>query len=75
MQSVMMGFKCVQYIFDCLNVSVTAEPVYSRDQYAHSWTNPYKLYISDWYFKSYACFATVKNSIMLATVWLLTDDS
>ena len=31
---------------DCLPVSVRTEQVYSDDQFAHSYSNPYKLYIS-----------------------------
>ena len=70
----MMGYVCVQSIFDCLPVSVTAEPVYNSDQYAHSCSNPYKPYISDWCLILHACFVTVKI-IMVAIMWLLTDDS
>ena len=53
-QSAAIGYICVRCICDCLSVFVTAEPVYSSDQYSHSCSNPYKLYISDW------CFATVR---------------
>ena len=33
----------VQCILDCLPVSVSTEPVYSDDQFANSYLNPYKL--------------------------------
>ena len=36
----------VQCIMDCLPVSVSTEQVYSDDQFAHSYSNPYKQYIS-----------------------------
>ena len=32
---------------DCFPVSVRTEPVYSIDQFGHSYSNPYKLYISE----------------------------
>ena len=47
MQSAMMAYINVQCILDCLPVSVTTEPIYSDDQYAHSYSNPYKLTIDD----------------------------
>ena len=34
----------VQCILDCFPVSVSTEPLYSDDQFAHSYSNPYKLY-------------------------------
>ena len=34
------------YNAQCVTVSVSAEPVYSDDQFAHSYSNPYKLYIN-----------------------------
>ena len=37
----------VQCILDCFPVSVNTEPFYSHDQFAHSYSNPYKRYISD----------------------------
>ena len=33
---------------DCFPVSVRTEPVYSIDKFGHSYSNPYKLYISEW---------------------------
>ena len=52
MQSAMMPqwwlIYNVQWILDCFPVSVSTEPPYSHDQFAHSYSNPYKLYISDW---------------------------
>ena len=36
----------MQCILDCLPVSVSTEPVYSDDQCANSYSNPYKLYIN-----------------------------
>ena len=36
----------VQFILDCPPVFVSTEPVYSDDQFAHSYSNPYKLYIN-----------------------------
>ena len=32
--------------FDCLPVSISTEPLYSDDQFANSYSNPYKLYTS-----------------------------
>ena len=46
MQSAMMAYTNVQCILDCLPVSVSTEPVYSDDQFADSYSNPYKLYIN-----------------------------
>ena len=46
MQSAMMAFINVQCILDCILVSVSTEPVYSDDQFAHSYSNPYKLNIN-----------------------------
>ena len=46
MQSAMMAYINVQCILDCLPVSVSTEPVYSDDQFAHSYSNPYKLNIN-----------------------------
>ena len=46
MQSAMMAYMNVQCILDCLPVSVSTEPVYSDDQFANSYSNPYKLYIN-----------------------------
>ena len=43
MQSAMMAYMNVQCIMDCLPVSVSTEPVYSDDQFANSYSNPYKL--------------------------------
>ena len=43
MQSAMMAYINVQCILDCLPVSVSTEPVYSDDQFANSYSNPYKL--------------------------------
>ena len=37
----------VQCILDCLPVSVCTEPVHSDDQFTNSYSNPYKLFISD----------------------------
>ena len=37
----------VQCILDCLPVSVSTDPVYSDDQFAHSYSNLYKLYNND----------------------------
>ena len=48
MQSAMMALYNVQCILDCLPVSVSTEPVYSDDQFANSYWNPYKLYIDGW---------------------------
>ena len=42
-QSAMMAYINVQCILDCLPVSVSTEPVYSDDQFANSYSNPYKL--------------------------------
>ena len=39
-------YNSVQWILDCLPVSVNTEPVYSDDQFAHSYSNPWKLQIS-----------------------------
>ena len=47
MQSAMMAYIDVQCILDCFPVSVRTEPVYSDDQFANSYSNPYKLYIND----------------------------
>ena len=47
MQSAMIAYINVHYILDCLPVSVSTEPVYSDDQLANSYSNPYKLYIND----------------------------
>ena len=33
---------------DCFPVSVRTKPVYSIDQFGNSYSNPYKLYISEW---------------------------
>ena len=46
MQSALMAYTNVQCILDCLPVSVSTEPVYSDDQFADSFSNPYKLYIN-----------------------------
>ena len=46
MQSAMMAYINVQCIMDCLPVSVSTETVYSDDQFANSYSNPYKLYIN-----------------------------
>ena len=43
LQSAMMAYFNVQCILDCLPVSVSTEPVYSDDQFANSYSNPYKL--------------------------------
>ena len=43
----MMAYISVRCILDCLPVSVGTEPVYSDDQLTNSYSNPYKLYISD----------------------------
>ena len=43
MQSAMIAYMNVQCILDCLPVSVSTEPVYSDDQFANSYSNPYKL--------------------------------
>ena len=43
MHSAMMAYIDVQCILDCLPVSVSTEPVYSDDQFADSYSNPYKL--------------------------------
>ena len=45
MQAAMMAYINVQCISDCLPVSVSSEPAYSGDQFANSYSNPYKLYI------------------------------
>ena len=45
MQSAMMAYIDVQCILDCLPIPVSTEPVYSDDQFANSYSNPYKLYI------------------------------
>ena len=37
----------LQCILDCFPMSVSTEPLYSDDQFAHSYSNPYKLYISE----------------------------
>ena len=42
----MMAYIYVQYILDCLPVSVSTEPDYSDDQFTNSYSNPYKLFIS-----------------------------
>ena len=36
----------MQCILDCLPVSVSTELLYSDDQFASSYSNPYKLYIN-----------------------------
>ena len=46
MQAAMMAYINVQCILDCLPVSVSTEPAYSDDQFANSYSNPYKLYIN-----------------------------
>ena len=46
MPSAMMAYISVQCILDSLLVSVSTEPVYSDDQFAHSYSNSYKLNIN-----------------------------
>ena len=46
MQSAMMAYINVQCILDRPPVSVSTEPVYSDDQFANSYSYPYKLYIN-----------------------------
>ena len=46
MQSAMMAYIDEQCILDCLPVSVSTEQFYSDDQFAHSYSNPYKLNIN-----------------------------
>ena len=46
MQAAMMAYINVQCILDCLPVSVSTEPAYSDDQFANSYSNPYKLCIN-----------------------------
>ena len=42
----MMAYIDVQCILDCFPVSVSTELVYSDDQFANSYSNPFKLYIN-----------------------------
>ena len=46
----MMACIKVQCILDCIPFSVSAEPGYSDDQFANSYSNPYKLYINAHHF-------------------------
>ena len=54
MQSAMMAYINVQCILDCLPVSVSTEQVYSDDQFANSYSIPYKLYINGSSIKNYS---------------------
>ena len=48
----------VKCILDCLPVSVRTETVYSDDQFANRYSNPYKLYISAPGMLGASCFDT-----------------
>ena len=72
MQSAMMAYIDVQCILDCLPVSVSTEPVYSDDQFAHSYSNPYKLNInvSNIYLSlSYSLFSLKISNTYMYVMW------
>ena len=62
MQSAMMAYINVQCILDWLPVSVSTEPIYSNDQFANSYSNPYKLNING-YSQLTVCFCWIWEKI------------
>ena len=63
MQSAMMAYIDVQCILDCLPVSVSTGPVYSDDQFTHSYSNPYKLNINAWIWSHYQSANTITSLV------------
>ena len=69
MQSAMMAYINVQCILDCLPVSVSTEPVYSDDQFANSYSNPYKLIYQCPVHKNFGIYAKDRFSVLVFGDW------